>query len=64
MDLPGFGETPPLTSEVSMRTLADAISRPVLFALFSGHPWQLPPQMTLEEMGSFVAAPSFDELLD
>ncbi|MEP6514827.1 hypothetical protein [Microcoleus vaginatus] len=63
MDLPGFGKTPPLTSEVSMRTLADAISRTVFFALFSAHPWQLSPEMTLEEMRSFVAAPCLDELL-
>ncbi|MEG4352762.1 hypothetical protein QUA70_25740 [Microcoleus sp. LAD1_D5] len=63
MDLPGFGETPPLTSEVLIRTLGDAISRTVLFALLLGHPWQLSPQMTLEEMRGFVAAPCLDELL-
>ncbi|MEG4021277.1 hypothetical protein [Microcoleus sp. S13C4] len=48
VDLPGFGETPPLTSEVSMRTLADAVSRTALFALFWAHPWPLPREITLE----------------
>ncbi|MBW4660297.1 MAG: alpha/beta fold hydrolase [Drouetiella hepatica Uher 2000/2452] len=143
VDLPGFGETPPLMSEVSIRTLSDAmthflkahdlmgidavgssmgarlvlelarrggvlgavtslnpggfwkgwersafygsiyasirlvrllqpvmplltgnaISRTALFAQFSAHPWQLPPEVTLEEMRSFAASRSFDELL-
>lgn len=143
VDLPGFGETPPLLGEVSIRTLADAVtaflsahqltgidvigssmgarlvlelarrggvvgavvsldpggfwsgwertafyrsidlsirlvrllqpmmplltgnavSRTLLFAQFSAHPWQLPPQITLDEMQSFASSPSFDELL-
>ncbi|MBD1829960.1 hypothetical protein NDI47_12530 [Microcoleus vaginatus GB1-A2] len=63
VDLPGFGETRPLIGEVSMRTLADAVSRIAQRALFSAHPWQLSPEITLEEMRGFVAAPCFDELL-
>src|SRR3712207_6899273 len=30
---------------------------------FSAHPWKLAPEVTLEEMRSFAASPSFDELL-
>ena len=143
VDLPGFGETPPLPGEVSIRTLADAVAeflaandltgidavgssmgarlalelarrggvvgatvsldpggfwrgwerhvfyasvwasvrlvrllqpvmpritaspvgRTLLFAQFSAHPWKLSPEATLEEMRSFAASPSFDELL-
>ena len=142
-DLPGFGATPPLPGEVSIRTLADAVTefldtneltgidtvgssmgarlalelvrrggtvgavvaldpggfwcgwerhafyasvyvsvrlvrllqpvmpqitaspvgRTLLFAQFSAHPWKLSPEVTLEEMRSFAASPSFDELL-
>ncbi|MEG4091486.1 hypothetical protein [Microcoleus sp. Pol12B4] len=46
-----------------MPTLADAVSRIVLFALFSAYFWQLSPEITLEEMRSFANAPAFDELL-
>lgn len=143
VDLPGFGETPPLPGEVSIRTLADAITeflaanrligvdavgssmgarlvlelarrggvlgavvaldpggfwsgwqrhffydsiylsirlvrllepvmplitgnsvgRTLLFTQFSAHPWRLSPQVMLDEMRSFAASPSFDELL-
>jgi pimeloyl-ACP methyl ester carboxylesterase len=143
VDLPGFGETPPLPGEASIRTLADAVSdylsannltgidavgssmgarlvlelarrggvlgavvslnpggfwrgwerhafygsiyasirlvrllqpamplitasalsRSLLLAQFSAHPWTLSPQVTLDEMRSYAASPSFDELL-
>lgn len=143
LDLPGFGATPPLSGEVSIRTLADAVTkfldtneltgidavgssmgarlalelarrggtvgavvaldpggfwcgwerhafyasvyvsvrlvrllqpvmpqitaspvgRTLLFAQFSAHPWKLSPEVTLEEMRSFAASSSFDELL-
>lgn len=143
VDLPGFGETPPLPGEVSIRTLADAVtnylndnnltgidavgssmgarlvlelarrggvlgavvsldpggfwpgwerhafyasiyaairlvrllqpamplitanalSRSLLLAQFSARPWTLSPAVTLDEMRSYVASPSFDELL-
>ena len=143
VDLPGFGTTPPLVGEVSIRTLADALTdylrsegllgidavgssmgarlvlelarrgevlggvvsldpggfwqgwqrraffgsialsvrlvrvlqpvmpflmrhaltRTLLLAQFSAHPWRLSPQLTLDEMRNFAASPSFDELL-
>ena len=143
IDLPGFGQTPPLPGEVSMSTLADAVTeflhhehltgidavgssmgarlvlelarrggavgsvvslnpggfwsgwqrhafyasiwasirlvrllqpvmsaltrsvigRTMLFAQFSAHPWKLSPHVTLAEMRSYAASPSFDELL-
>jgi len=142
VDLPGFGTTPPLRGEVSIRTLADAVTdflaanqllgvdavgssmgarlvlelarrgvlgsvvsldpggfwqgweipffyhsvnlslklvrllqpvmslltksavgRSILFAQFSAHPWALSPQVMLEEMRSYAASPSFDQLL-
>ncbi|WP_245327352.1 alpha/beta fold hydrolase [Hymenobacter fodinae] len=143
VDLPGFGATPPLPGEVSIRTLADAVTeflrnhdllgidavgssmgarlvlelarrggvvgavvsldpggfwrgweiptfyysvaasirlvralqpalptitsttlgRTLLFAQFSARPWRLAPQVALDELQTFVASPSFDELL-
>ncbi|TGE12610.1 alpha/beta fold hydrolase [Hymenobacter elongatus] len=143
VDLPGFGNTPPLSGDVSIRTLADAVtsflrqhdllgidavgssmgarlvlelarrggvvgavvsldpggfwrgweipffyasvagsirliralqpalptltrspvSRTLLFAQFSARPWRIAPQVALDELRSFAAAPSFDELL-
>ena len=143
VDLPGFGKTPPLRGEVSIRTLADAVTdfltakhflgvdavgssmaarlvlelarrggllgavvsldpggfwrgwerhafyasiwasirlvrllqpimpsltrnavaRTLLFTQFSAHPWRLSPRVTLDEMRSYAASPSFDELL-
>lgn len=143
VDLPGSGETPPLSEEVSIRTLADAVThflaahqltgidavgssmgarlvlelarrgstlgavvslspggfwrgwqrpafygsvylsirlvrmlqpvmplisanaatRTLLLSQFSVHPGKLSPQVTLNEMQSFAASPSFDELL-
>lgn len=144
VDLPGFGATPPLAGEVSIRTLADAvteflqkkdlvgidavgssmgarlvlelarrggvlgavvsfdpggfwrgweipffyhsvrlsaqlvnrlqpilpaltsnpISRTLLFAQFSARPWQLPAEIALNELRTFVPTPTFNELLD
>lgn len=142
VDLPGFGDTPPLPGEVSIATLADAVTaflkehdlvgidavgssmgarlvlelarrgvigttvsldpggfwrswerhvfyasialsirlirllqpvmpllcgnpltRTLLFAQFSAHPWSLPKRIVLPEMRSYAAAPSFDALL-
>ena len=142
VDLPGFGDTPPLPGEVSIATLADAvtefmheqnlngvdvvgssmgarlvlelarrgvvgnvvsldpggfwqgwertvfstsvalsvrlvrllqpvmpfltgnpITRTLLFAQFSAHPWALSPSVSLAEMRSFATAKSFDPLL-
>lgn len=143
VDLPGFGDTPPLSGEVSIRTLADALTeflaandligvdavgssmgarlvlelarrggvlgavvsldpggfwrgwerqafhvsvwasvrlvrllqpvmpaitgsaagRTALFAQFSARPWKIPPRVALDEMRTFAASPSFDELL-
>lgn len=143
IDLPGFGETPPLPGEVSIRTLANAVTnflnannligvdavgssmgarlvlelarrgnvlgavvsldpggfwsgwqrhffyasiygsirlvrllqpvmptltgnavnRTMLFAQFSAHPWKLSSKVMLDEMRSFAASTSFDELL-
>lgn len=143
LDLPGFGQTPPLPGEVSIATLTDAVSafmdemdltdvdtvgssmgarmalelarrgvgghtvaldpggfwndtevrvfgaslrasiklvralkpalptltgnpatRSLLFAQFSARPWALSQEVTLRELRSFVAAPSFDPALD
>lgn len=142
VDLPGFGDTPPLPGEVSIATLADAVAaflethdlvgvdavgssmgarlvlelarrgvvgavvsldpggfwrgwerrffglsvglsirlirrlqpvmplltgnpvgRTLLFAHFSARPWRLSSAVTLDEMRSFAASPSFDPLL-
>ena len=40
-----------------------AVGRTVLFPQFSARPWDLPSEVTLEEMRSYAASPSFDELL-
>lgn len=42
---------------------ANALSRTLLFAQFSAHPWRLSPAVTLDEMRSYATSPSFDELL-
>ena len=42
---------------------ANAVSRSLLLAQFSAHPWKLPPQLVLDEMRSYAASPSFNELL-
>lgn len=41
-----------------------AVTRALLLAQFSAHPWRLSPQLTLDELRNFAASPSFDELLD
>lgn len=41
----------------------NAVGRTLLFAQFSPRPWRLPQQLTLDEMRSYAASPSFDELL-
>ena len=40
-----------------------AIGRSLLLAQFSAHPWRLPSDLVLEELRSFAASSSFDELL-
>jgi muconolactone delta-isomerase len=39
------------------------VGRTLLLAQVSAHPWKLSPEVTLEEMNSYAASPSFDELL-
>ncbi len=39
------------------------VTRTLLFAQFSAHPWQIPGPVALDEMRTFANAPSFDELL-
>jgi pimeloyl-ACP methyl ester carboxylesterase len=40
-----------------------AVGRTLLFAQFAARPWKLPPKLMLDEMRSYAASPSFDELL-
>lgn len=42
---------------------SNPVTRTLLFAQFSAHPWRLSPTITLDEMRSFAASPSFDRLL-
>lgn len=39
------------------------ISRTLLFAQFSAHPWRLYPKVAFDELNSYAASPAFDELL-
>lgn len=41
----------------------NAVTRTVLLAQFSAHPWRVPAQAALDEMRSYAKAPSFEELL-
>ncbi|SNC76667.1 Pimeloyl-ACP methyl ester carboxylesterase [Hymenobacter gelipurpurascens] len=41
----------------------NVISRSVLFAQFSAKPWRLSQKATLDEVRTYAASPSFDELL-
>jgi len=41
----------------------NTVGRSLLFTQFSAHPWNLSTKITLTEMRSFAASPSFDELL-
>jgi pimeloyl-ACP methyl ester carboxylesterase len=41
----------------------DALTRSLLFAQLSAHPWRLPPHTLLAEMRSYAVATRFDELL-
>ena len=45
-------------------TADNAVARTLLLSQFSVHPWRLSPQVVLDEMSSYAASPSFDELLD
>ncbi len=40
------------------------VTRTLLLAQFSARPWELSQQLTLRELRSFIAAPSFDAALD
>ncbi|MBW3638018.1 MAG: alpha/beta hydrolase [Armatimonadetes bacterium] len=42
---------------------SSAIGRSLLLAQFSAAPWKLAPEVVLDEMKTFAASPSFDELL-
>ena len=42
---------------------SNPVGRTLLFAQFSAHPWSLPAEVTLAEMRTFAASPSFDPLL-
>ena len=48
---------------VMQKLMRNAAFRTVLFAQFSAHPWRLPWEVMLDEMRSYAASPSFDELL-
>lgn len=39
------------------------VGRTLLLAQFSARPWELPPEVVLEELRSFATSPAFDELL-
>lgn len=43
--------------------MGNAVTRTVLLAQFSAHPWRVPAQAALDEMRSYAKAPSFEELL-
>ena len=40
-----------------------AVTRSILFAQFSAHPWRLSARLALDELTSYAVSPSFDELL-
>lgn len=42
---------------------SNRVGRTLLFSQFSAHPWRLSRDVTLAEMRSYAASPSFDELL-
>lgn len=48
---------------VMPRVTRTAVGRTMLFPQFSAHPWRLSSQVMLDEMRSYAACPSFDELL-
>jgi pimeloyl-ACP methyl ester carboxylesterase len=41
----------------------NAVTRSVLFAQFSAHPWRIPAKAAYDELYSFAHSPSYDELL-
>lgn len=44
--------------------VSNPVSRTVLFAQFSAHPWTIPAQVALNEFREFLPTPSFTKLLD
>ena len=44
--------------------VSNALSRTVLFAQFSAHPWTIPAPVALNEFREFLPTPSFTRLLD
>ena len=53
-----------LLQPVMPQITASPVGRTLLFAQFSARPWRLSPKVTLDEMRSFAASLSIDELLD
>ncbi|HVG41128.1 MAG TPA: alpha/beta fold hydrolase [Chitinophagaceae bacterium] len=41
----------------------NSVSRSLLFAQFSAHPWKIPAHLALDELNSYAASPTFNELL-
>jgi len=41
----------------------NVVSRSLLFAQFSAHPWKIHPKVAFDELSSYAKSPSFDELL-
>lgn len=52
-----------LLQPVMPKLTGSAIGRTILLSQFSARPWKLSPQVTLDEMRTYAASPSFDELL-
>ncbi|SOD95255.1 alpha/beta fold hydrolase [Spirosoma fluviale] len=44
--------------------VSNPVSRTLLFAQFSAHPWTIPAQVALNEFREFLPTPSFTKLLD
>ena len=51
-----------LLQPIMARLTDNPVTRTLLFAQLSSRPWKLPADLTLEEMRTFAASPSFDEL--
>jgi pimeloyl-ACP methyl ester carboxylesterase len=51
-----------LLQPVMASLTANPVTRTLLFAQLSSRPWELAADLTLEEMRTFAASPSFDEL--
>ena len=49
--------------KLAPKIAANVMSRTLAFAQFSARPWKLSPQLTLDEIESYIASASFDKLL-